>query len=332
MAKAALFVPGFLGSNLHLGDPLLGQANKIWLGVPTFLGGGYKLLDLDGHFPIPGNIPLEIGETVTYVYGDFYQWLSTRFEVVDTIPWDWRTGADLAAPGVAQVLRDEFAMGHKVTLIGHSMGGIVAAMAANLLTPEEKGNLSWIVTIGTPWRGSWRAIEALLGRAESVRQGSDLAAIGLFSIPRWERFKIQQVISSFQGLYQLFPNDEIQAELSPPGVPNVWNPVDIVDVFTPCNVAKLAQGRTFANANHRPDPSIPHINVYGVGSRCPGPFTPADHFNDSNLDYALTGDGVVPIQSARFTAPSRELNLEVNGDHGRLCSALGTTGALAALI
>lgn len=332
MPRTAIFVPGFLGSDLHLGNTSLGEFNKIWLGIPTFLGGGYRLMDLDGFFPLPNGIPLQVGSALWAIYGDFLEWLGRKFERVRVVPWDWRFSAADAVPAVAQALREELSAGNAVVILGHSAGGRVAALAANTLFPNERVNLQWVVTVGTPWRGSWRGVEALIGRAESVHQGAALAAAGQFSIARYERFKIQKVLSSFQGLYELFPTSQIQAELSPPGAPDCWNPGSYDGIFQPVNAGKLAAGHAYAEANTVPDPSLPLINIIGVGVSTPGPFTPGDDFADSNLDYSLDGDGVVAVQSSRFVGPARVIILEVPGEHGRLCSAEGTLGALAALI
>ncbi len=332
MGKTVIFVPGFLGTNLHLGDSALGELNKVWVGIPTFFGGGYRTLDLEGQFPIPGNLPLVIGGIVEPVYGDFTLWLAQRFDRTLVLGWDWRSSLADSVLAVGTILRQELATGDQVTLIGHSAGGKLAALASMNLTPAEKVKLSYLATIGTPWRGSWRATEALLGWAESVKIGATLAAAGQFSIPRFERFKIQKVLSTFPGLYELFPNDELQLQLSPPGAPSVWDPAAIGNLVTPVNPAKLAAARIFANTHTAPDPTLQHINVIGVGAASPGPFTAAENFEDSNLNYSLDGDGVVPVQSARLVNVPRTIQLEVVGDHGRLCSATGTLACLAALI
>ena len=332
MSKTFIFVPGFLGSELHLGGNSLGELNKFWVGIPTFFGGGYRVLDLEGQFPIPGNLPIVLGDTIEPVYGDFYAWLRQRCDRLVVVSWDWRRSLVDSVAAVGNVLREEMATADQVVILGHSAGGKLAGLACEGLTPAQKVKLAYLVTIGTPWRGSWRAIEALLGWAESVKIGAGLAATGQFSIPRLEQFKIQKVLSTFPGLYELFPNDALQSQLSPPGAPNVWDPAAISNLFTPVNPAKLAAARTFANAHTAPDPTLQHINIVGVGSACPGPFTPADTFDDSNLNYSLDGDSVVPVQSARLVNPLRAITLEVVGEHGRLCSASGTLACLAALI
>ncbi len=332
MGKTAIFLPGFLGSNLHFGGADFGELNKVWIGIPTFFGGGYRVLDLEGHFPIPGNLPLQVGSFVEPVYGDFVEWLAEVFDKVLVLTWDWRQPLAAAVGYVRGKLLEEFATGEQITLIGHSAGGKLAALASEGLTAPQKVQLNYLVTIGTPWRGSWRAIEALIGRGYSVNVGADLAAVGQFSIPRLERFKIQTVLSTLPGLYELFPNDDLQSELSPPGAPNVWDPAAIGNLTTPVNAAKLAAARTFANAYTHPDPTLKHINVVGIGGPTPGPFTQAATFADSNLNYDLEGDTVVCVESARLVNRLRAITLEVRGEHGRLCSAGGTTAALQALL
>lgn len=332
MEKVAIFVPGFLGSTLHLGGVEWGELNKVWLGLPTFLGGGYRYLDLDGQFPIPGGLPLQVGSALGPIYSDFIDWLRPRFDSIYVVAWDWRFSLAAAVPAVAASLTRELAAGNKVTIIGHSAGGKAAALAAASIPPADRANLSWVVTVGAPWRGSWRAPESLLGRSESVHQGAALAAAGQFSIARIERYRIQKVLSSLPGLYELFPTTALQEQLSPAGAPSVWNPAAWAGLFQPLNAGKLAAGHMFADGHDQPDISLPLVNVYGVGESTPGPFLPGDDLADATLNYALDGDGVVSVQSAIPVVRARAILLQVPGDHGRLCSSQGTLSALGALL
>lgn len=56
-----------------------------------------------------------------------------------------------------------------IHLVGHSLGGLIAALAA-IAQPER---LTSITTVNTPWRGTWAAYTGSGGLAESLRYGSD---------------------------------------------------------------------------------------------------------------------------------------------------------------
>lgn len=60
--------------------------------------------------------------------------------------------------------------GHRIHLVGHSLGGLVAAWAA---TDEHAPPLATVTTINTPWRGTWLAWTGTGELAAQLRYGSD---------------------------------------------------------------------------------------------------------------------------------------------------------------
>jgi len=331
MATTCIFVPGFLGTDLDAANNTLGLSGKVWLGLLTFSRGAYQVLQLDSGIPEILGIEISVRDPVDAVYGDFIEWLRGRHDRLECHGWDWRFGLDSQAGFLSVRIRAAIGRGDKVRLIGHSAGGRLAAIAMNGLFPNELKSVLPLVTIGTPWRGSWRAVEALIGRAESVRIGAHLAAIGNISIPRFERFKIQRCVSSWWGAYELFPSSSLQAELSPAGAPDVWNPASYAGTFQPLDQAKLAAGHAFASRNIRPPAGHGHFNLYSTSEPTVGPFAPGVELLDVGLAYALAGDEVVPVNSAILSPPGSQVDLVVSGSHGRLCSQPSTLAAIAAV-
>lgn len=329
MERVCIFVPGFLGSDLHVGASELGQANKLWLGIATFAGGGYRLLNMDN--PIINAVGLNIVAQSPFlpVYEDFLQWLKGYFDRVDSHPYDWRLSLDASSAGLGFRIRNEISAGNTVTLIGHSAGGKLAALACSGLFPGELRQFRQLITIGTPWRGSFRAPEAMLGRGESMAIATALAAAGTFSFSRIERYRLQSALSSWPGTYELFPDDMLLVSTANGAYPSVWDPAKWDGIAQPLNAGKLAAGHAFTARNVRPPPEVTWMCYYGIGTPTPGPFRGDGDLLDAELRYDLDGDGVVSVQSGSVDRTNAGFNLPVIGEHGRLCSASSTLGALA---
>ncbi len=77
---------------------------------------------------------------------------------------------DVLARRTRHVLRDLAERGHRVHVVGHSLGGLVAAWAA---TELEQGALASVTTVNTPWRGTWLAWTGTGALAAQLRWGSD---------------------------------------------------------------------------------------------------------------------------------------------------------------
>jgi hypothetical protein len=107
--------------------------------------------------------------------------------------YDWRLGLDeLGAELAARIAAD----GRPVILVAHSMGGLVARMAARML---PKRLLSKLIMLGTPNQGSFASVQALRGTYPFVRRMSRLD--GMHSA----EYLAAKVFSTFPGLYHMLP-------------------------------------------------------------------------------------------------------------------------------
>lgn len=331
MARRCIFVPGFLGSNLYLTHAGWGVRFKAWVGVGTFALGGYRALDLDGRRPEAAGIAVDVGDVVTAVYGDFLAWLSERFSTVQTYAYDWRLRLELNSAGIRNLVSTALLEGDDVTIIAHSYGGRLVGHATHGMTEPQRAGIRRIVTVGTPWRGSWQAVESLQGRGLSVNVMTNLAAFSMNNLPWVERRYIREVLSSFQSLYELFPRHDLINSLQVPGAPDPWNAAAWFAGGLVCNAQKLVDASEFVQGDYHPFPGIPWVNFYGVGKETVGPLDVGTDMDDSRLRYALDGDGVVPVASGNVAAGVSGISLPTTGEHARLCSSgalLGTLGAL----
>ena len=117
--------------------------------------------------------------------------------------YDWRKDNRLSAQALAEfierVLRvagvHERSAGRRpprqVVLIGHSMGGLVIKWCATQIISARK--IAKIITIATPYKGSLKAVEALLPGARN-----------LFGIEH--KKSMRHAARTMPGLYQLLPN------------------------------------------------------------------------------------------------------------------------------
>jgi pimeloyl-ACP methyl ester carboxylesterase len=108
-------------------------------------------------------------------------------------PYDWRLGLDELGKELAQsILADR----RPVTLIAHSMGGLVARMAMNRL---PRHCVRRLIMLGTPNFGSFAAVQAIRGTYPFVRK---IAALDPKHSPE---FLTRHVFRTVPGIYQLLP-------------------------------------------------------------------------------------------------------------------------------
>ena len=112
--------------------------------------------------------------------------------------YDWRLGLDeLGAQLAASIVADR----EPVILVAHSMGGLVARMAARML---PKRWVRRLIMLGTPNEGSFASVQALRGTYPFVRKMSRL------DHRHSAEYLAAKVFNTFPGLYHMLPSRRLE--------------------------------------------------------------------------------------------------------------------------
>jgi pimeloyl-ACP methyl ester carboxylesterase len=110
--------------------------------------------------------------------------------------YDWRRGIDELGRELATRIVGE---GRPVVLVAHSMGGLVARVAAGLL---PKRWIRRLILLGTPNHGSFASVQALRGTYPTVRK------IASLDRRHSAHYLAERVFGTFPGLYHLLPSKQ----------------------------------------------------------------------------------------------------------------------------
>ncbi|MDR4501163.1 MAG: hypothetical protein MRJ96_06905 [Nitrospirales bacterium] len=322
-----VILPGIMGSVLEKDDRDLWEISgqSIWDAVTSWgsslhglalqqddwevddLGDGIKATRVMENFHlVPGLIKVVDG------YTHLRQLFRESFEVTPgtldgkkeanyfEFPYDWRRDNRAAARQLKTLIDKKLpewreksgAKDAKVLLIAHSMGGLIARYYLENLEGENWRNCKALITFGTPYRGSIKALKSL-------------------SHPYKNLFlDLTTVIRSFNSLYQLLPIYEVLKDGS--NYKRVKDAESIPGVNKECAIKGDAFHReieTAVEANRKN--AAYHEQGYKiipiVGSRQPtyqsaeltnGKLTVSHATPDIVSDFLWDGDGTVPRASA----------------------------------
>ena len=287
--KPIVFIPGFMGSELWLGDKL------VWPNL-RILATQSELLKL------PDKQPLTVGGLVEEVvvvpnlirqeqYSQLTEFLheSLGYEVGKDLlafTYDWRKDLHLAANQLKQrievwrkTLPDPDT---KVILIAHSMGSLVTRYFLDVLGGDKITER--VIFMGGPHLGTPKSIVALL-------TGQGLLPFGLLGD------KIREAMSTFPGAYQLLPiyNAVFDADDKP------------IDVFADPRWAAepfrgfIEDAKKF-RAELKPKASVPTLCIIGYGNKTVSKAVVqlgADgHWQHVKFIEDDEGDSTIPVSSA----------------------------------
>jgi hypothetical protein len=209
----------------------------------------------------------------------------------------------------------KFYPGIKVTLIGHSMGGL---LARKYVASGGESNVKMLITINTPWLGAPKVLQTMLD--------------GNWQTP-YSRPILKQLVKYFPGAYQLIPSARYLSSVSLPpfregdsdldtdGVINesYQNVNDFTGFFNALGYTTLpydVNSAFFDNKFFDPatGSSVPHFSLFTVqnGNTTSGQIynetelvcstgSNGDQFTCSNISFytvqAVRGDGTVPFDS-----------------------------------
>lgn len=217
-AAPVIFLPGALSSALSAEQPAgcdQRPSGRIWLRWSTLLNPLRKddllatlTLTADGRQAAAApcdriSADALVGTTLpTHLvydqYGPLLDTLAAAGYQVAVFPYDWRLDLEQTADAFERWLNLRYGQDTPVTLIGHSMGGLLARVY--LAQPARAARVARVVTIATPYLGSPKSTYALL-TGEIVLPGS-----ALWPLLNSYRTDLDQVVSHAPGLITLLPS------------------------------------------------------------------------------------------------------------------------------
>jgi CHAT domain-containing protein/pimeloyl-ACP methyl ester carboxylesterase len=217
----------------------------------------------------------------------------------DFYPFDWRKSiADLGAELKAKLAQNN----DEISLVAHSMGGLVARAAIQQGAPFKK-----LVMLGTPNHGSFAPVLALRGTYPVVRK------IGWLDRKHTPEELSRDVFSSFPGLTQMLP---FQGHF------------DGVDLYDVKSWPEAAKGYAPRKEILRETPKVQQalaagdermFMIAGVDQKTVvGIRLPEDGKPEFQYELSPEGDGTVPLQLARL--PGVRATYYISESHGSLAN------------
>ena len=291
-----LIVPGMMGSRLS-------EKKALWVDPARIRAGHLARLSLSGGRPY---IVRPAG-AVLPPYARLKLTLAIEGFDARFFAYDWRLGIDrIGATLAARIL----AAGTPVSLVAHSMGGLVARIAAKLV---PKRLIRRLVMLGTPNQGAFSPVLALRGTYPFVLRLSRL------DLSHSAQELAERVFCGFPGLYQLLPVSPAPGE---------------IDLLDP---------RSWPKSGPQPDPSLLAL-VAPVRRRMASPDSRMRQIVGVNRDTVVSvrhtcagfeygsnrnGDGTVPVQLAMLPALD---TYYIDEAHGELANNPRVIAAVAALL
>jgi len=283
-----LVLPGIMGSRLGFPGRDDRPDEVIWIDPLAIESGRLARLALPGRRPVRA-----LGVQLLK-----YLKLKLALEIagfhVDFHAYDWRASIDTLGRELLDRLRRDRVK--PVTLVAHSMGGLVARAA---MTGDHARQIGRLITLATPNYGSFAPVLALRGAYPPVRRIAQLDHL------HDAETHAQHVFATFPGLYQLLPARERFAR------PDLYDPADWPrDARAPRRAlleTALRVREQFAPADERftviagiDQPTITALSLHG------GEFV-----------YHVTnaGDGTVPVDLALLAGIDSYF---VRGNHSEL--------------
>jgi pimeloyl-ACP methyl ester carboxylesterase len=339
--KRVILLPGFLASDLGI----LATGEKLWWdpSVYTVLGIGAMRLGPDGRTPGPPDGQLMGVDTVPQVpwpliqLGLVYQLDQTEWSIRVT-PWDWRRDINDAAIDAAAQIRASIDPAEPVTLVGHSAGGLLAMLIWSLLVATgDQNKVRRIITICTPFQGSYGPITWLNGTGASVAQLLAVSAYPGFIVANpainWSLNFLNALFLSWPCTYELFPSLIGSEAAADPNRPLLYQRANY-----PAYAQPSQPWLTFAQNQWQPQiaanltfpPSWVATYVYGTGIDTAYQLeTDKIPLDLTKLKLTNSGDGVVTSASAT-RSPGAVVG--VIGGHSSVPLAITISGQLAKLI
>lgn len=188
--RVVFVLPGIMGSQLSLPRERPDPDNLLWLDPHDFQRGHLPLLAWS-------SLPIRSAGPVLYAHLPLRFALEADGHTVRCFDYDWRR--DIGDLGLEFSRRVAVESARHISVVGHSMGGLVARSA---MRTDAGARIERLITVGTPHGGSFAPVQALRGVYPLVRRLAQLDP--MHSAEALAR----DVFATFHSLYQLLPKPE----------------------------------------------------------------------------------------------------------------------------
>jgi len=185
-----LILPGIMGSTLAKRGSL-GIEDILWINPVEIALGKLMSLKLNG-----AQSPYHAAGTILLAYLKLKLRLKIRGFDADFFPYDWRRSLKDLGVELANKVQEE--PSSQVSLVAHSMGGLVARMA--LTTAGAK--VARLIMLGTPNYGSFAPVQVVRATYDVVQK------IAKLDLRHSAEQLSNEVFNTFPGLYEMLPSPD----------------------------------------------------------------------------------------------------------------------------
>ena len=328
MVETILLVPGFAASHLRRRDYGGDRTEKIWLSQIDIAWSGIADLDTD-----PAISPTTLDRvTPVGVLEEVYQpFIHTMWAWgIEVAAWayDWRADIQTNAQRLAVWLDDNADPDRRITVVGHSMGGLVATAALNRIADRTIPRIRRLLTCATPWRGSYRALQLFSGDHDIVQTVVNLNRIlSRRSKREWTREAVR-VVASWPGAYDLLPMPDLMSQY-PAGPGQDFRTDAWISAANPWfNATRYAEAVARRPISLPIPESIPHYNLRGTGRTTVGPSPTVFEGTLSHYLFSLYGDTTVPEWSSWAPGALNAIGSDFDADHEQFMNGRSVVTAI----
>jgi pimeloyl-ACP methyl ester carboxylesterase len=333
-------LPGIMCSDLYAAN-----GTKVWWNLRNiyqYLVGALRLAP-DGVSPGPPD-GIELAAVRNFAQSPWGQYAATLQSQLDVAKWsvrmnsyDWRKPAMLAAIDLANRISEEASPTNPATIVGHSMGGLVAVLTWQTLLRGGQSNLvRRLITVCTPFQGSYFTVAFMGGVDPSVTQMMQAMSIVppyLGTASKGILQYIANVALTWPGFYSLWPALYGSEAITDPYRALIYNPANFEQGLQVSSGPLAIWALAFQSAINTPDAFPPAwVATYVVSNT----FTTYDNLQNpappvlpGSLGTTAQGDTIVTTGSM---TRSPGLIFRICCEHGSAAFDLIVKGQMAELI